>query len=374
MKKILTLMILPFIVSCGQREVPVLKVGFVGHDHQTALYVAALEHERTRTDAGVLLVEVAAKKHYALMKGIRKLADVELYLSGGGSKMPTLMAQGHFEVGFGGVAAVAFFTDKGSPMKIIAPLHTKGDMLVVQPENSADSWDAFVSWVQRSRKSIRIGFKNPVAVAKLIFERALEEVNLSYTSDPSNRTADILMVHMKGEQNLLPGLQNDIIDGYVSNNPWCAIAEDKGVGKCIADLNELPPGIWRDHPCCCIAATNEAMENKKEIITEFLKLIILATNYMNEDPELTARDASRWIGTSLAVEEKSIPTSGFSTNPTEAWYETMEVWMNEMNRLEKLNGSLKNVTGSYIEPILYDFSLLKQAAAELEREGMQTWY
>jgi len=285
--------------------------------------------------------------------------------------MPTLMSQGHFEVGFGGVAAVAFFTDKGSPMKIIAPLHTKGDMLVLAPENPAASWQDFVAWVRKTQEPIRIGFKNPVAVAKLIFERALEEEGLTYTSDKSDRTKDILMVHMKGEENLIPGLQNKIIEGYVSNNPWCAIAETKGVGKCVADLNELPPGIWKDHPCCCIAATDSAMSQKKDVIKEFLKLIILATQYANEDPEMHVRDAAEWIGTTTEVEAISLPTSGFTTNPDEEWKKAMQVWIDEMNRLGQLEGKLKGKTGIEIEGILYDFSALNQAAKELK---LETWY
>lgn len=372
MKKLIGLgIILIMLISCAEREIQVLKVGFVGHDHQTALYVACIEHERTKEDCGVFLKEIQAKKHYELIKENRKIADVELYLCGGGSKMPTLMSQGHFEVGFGGVAAVAFFTDKGSPIKIIAPLHIKGDMLVLAPKNPVNSWGNFVKWAKKSKEPIRIGFKNPVAVAKLIFERALEEVGLTYTNDKSDRTKDILMVHMKGERNLVPGLQNKIIDGYVSNNPWCAIAETKGVGKCIADLNELPPGIWKDHPCCCIGATDQAMIEKKEVIKEFIKLIILATNYMNEDPRIAIEDASKWIGTSIEVEEKSIPTSGYITNPTDYWKKTMQVWIDEMNRLGKLNGKLKAKKGKEVENILYDFSVLNKAAKELKLEN---WY
>ena len=154
------------LISCAEQEMQTLKVGFVGHDHQSSLYVAALEHERTKEDCGVYLKEIEAKKHYELIKNDKKIADVELYLSGGGSKMPTLMSQGHFEVGFGGVAAVAFFTDKGSPMKIIAPLHTKGDMLVLQPDNPVNSWEEFVTWVQEEKTPIRIGFKNPNEIRK----------------------------------------------------------------------------------------------------------------------------------------------------------------------------------------------------------------
>ncbi len=365
------IIIVALITSCAEREIPVLKVGYVGHDHQSALYVAALEYEKTKADAGVWLKEIEPQKHYEMIKKGKKIADVELYLSGGGSKMPTLMSQGHFEVGFGGVAAVAFFTDKGSPMKIVAPLHTKGDMLVLKPKNPVASWPEFVAWVKKSSEPIRIGFKNPVAVAKLIFERALDEEGLTYTSDKSDRTKDILMVHMKGEKNLVPGLQNNIIDGYVSNNPWCAIAESKGVGKCVADLNELPPGIWKNHPCCCIAATDSAMVQKKDVIKEFLKLIVLATQYANEDPEMHVRDASEWIGTTAEVEAISLPTSGFTTNPTEEWKKTMQVWIDEMNRLGKLEGKLKDKKGKEVEEILYDFSALNLAAKEL---NLEKWY
>ena len=237
------------LVGCAKDEAPTLKVGHVGHDHQAALYVACLEGERFKKNYNLYLKPVKEKEFYELYDRGKKIANVELYRSGGGSKMPTLMSHGHFEMGFGGVAAVAFFVDKGSPMKIISPLHTKGDMLVVHPSIPVDSWDGFLSWVKKEEEQIRVGYKNPVAVAKLIFERALQEEGISFTGDKSERNTEILMVHMKGEENLIPGLQIKIIDAYVSNNPWCAIAESKGVGKIVADLNDLPPGLWKEHPC-----------------------------------------------------------------------------------------------------------------------------
>jgi len=153
MKKLIGIcFILILLVACAEREIQVLKVGYVHHDHQSALYVAAMEHEKTKADANVWLQEVEAKKHYELMKNGKKIADIELYQSGGGSKVPTLMSQGHFEVGFGGVAAFAFFADKGSPIKIIAPLHIKGDMLVLQPDNPVSTWKEFVEWVKKEKK------------------------------------------------------------------------------------------------------------------------------------------------------------------------------------------------------------------------------
>lgn len=372
MKKMIGLcFIVLLLISCAEREIPVLKIGYVHHDHQSALYVAVMESAKTKADANIWLHEIEYKKHYELMKNGKKLADIELYESGGGSKMPTLMAQGHFEVGFGGVAAFAAFVDKGSPMKIIAPLHTKGDMLVLQPDNPVSSWKEFVEWVKKEKNPIRIGFKNPVAVASLIFQSALDAEGITYTSDRSKQDKDILLVLLKGEENLIPALQNKIIDGYASNNPWCAIAESKGVGKCVAELHALPPGIWKDHPCCGIAATDSVLAQKEQLIKDFLKLIILATKYANEDPVRHAKIASAWLGTSEDVEIASLQTSGFTTYPGDTWKNNMQVWINEMNTLGQLQGNLKGKTANDVDTILYDFRPLEKAAQELK---MEKWY
>lgn len=377
MRKFLCMiLVLMFVVSSfSAPKLPALKVGYAGHDHQTALYVACMEAERTKRNCGVYMKEVESKKHYEMYKGKKKIADVEIFKAGGGSKIPTMMSQGHFEVGFGGVAAFAFFVDKGSPMKIVSPLHTKGDMLVVPPDSKVDSWKSFVAWVKEQKKPVKVGYKKPVAVAKLIFESALKAEGISYTGDASKKDVKVLMVNMKGLQNLNPGLKNGTIDAYVANNPSCAIAESKGLGKIVADLNDLPPGIWKDHPCCGIAANTKALKEKSEVIKELLKLVILATNYMNEfQDEVAVKDASKWLGTSIAVEKASIPTSGYTTVPSDDWKKKMYVWIDTMQEMGKLKGKLKDKKGAAVDPILFDFSLLEKAAKELKAKGITRRY
>ncbi len=369
MKKTVYILIMLLVMSTF--ATPVLKVGFVGHDHQSALYVAAQEAEKTKKDCGVYLKEVTAKKHYEMMKDGKKIADVELYKAGGGSKMPTMMSQGTFEVGFGGVAAIAFFNDKGSPMKIVSPLQTKGDMLVLPPDTKVQGWKGFVEYVKATKEPVKIGYKKPVAVAKLIFERALKEEGLSFTGDASKKDAEVLMVNMKGAKNLNPSLKNGVIDGYVANNPGCAIAQDKGIGKIVADLNTLPPGIYKDHPCCAIGATDKAVKEKGPIVKEFLKLMILATNYMNEDPKGTAAKVAKWIGTPLHVEEESMASSGYTTVPNDYYMKTLNVWVDDMNHMGKLKGGLKGKTGADAAAVLTDFSLLEEAAKELKAAGVE---
>ena len=352
-----------FTACPGPSETPVLKVGHVGHDHHSALYVAAMAGETFKDLYGIWFKEVRPKDLYELYEGGKKIAEVELYKAGGGSKMPTMMSQGDFDVGFGGVAAVAFFVDKGSPMKMIAPLHSKGDMLVVEPDNKLNSWEEFVEWVKGYEGQVRVGYKNPVAVAKLVFQRALEHEGITYTGDVANTRAQVLLINMKGEKNLIPGLQTDQIDAYVSNNPWCAIAEDKGVGHCVTELHDLPPGSFKDHPCCCIAANNEAMKTYATPIQKFLELMAVSTHYINTERDKTSELVGKWIGTTPEVEVISLATSGYSMEPDETFKAGMWTWYNEMAGLDKISDQLKEVTREEFDAKLYDFSLLDKALA-----------
>lgn len=348
-------------------EVPVLKVGHVGHDHHTALYVAALNGELFKKEFGLYLKQIREKELYELYDGKKLVCELELYKAGGGSMMPTDMAQGVFDVGFGGLAAVAFFVDKGTPMKIISPLHSKGDMLVVNKNFPADKWKDFVKHVKSQREQIKMGFKAPKAIALLIFETALREEGVSFTYDANDRNSKVLLMNLKGAKNLNPALANGIIDGYVCNNPFCAFAEEKGTGKCIADLNDLPPGLWKDHPCCIIAAMESVIKEKRKELVKFLELITIATDYINRNPRIAIESASKWIGTSIAVEEMSIPTSSYLTEPNESWMTGTHVWVKAMDDLGHIKGSLSKKTKPEINNLLLDLSLIKEARKNVEK-------
>jgi NitT/TauT family transport system substrate-binding protein len=363
MKKtlVLALLLAVFAPAPAAAPTPVLKVGHVGHDHHSALYVAAKAGEVFQKDYGIWLKEIRNKELYELWDGEELVAEVELYKAGGGSQMPTMMSQGAFDVGFGGVAAVAFFVDKGSPMKMIAPLHSKGDMLVVKPDLEIDGWQGFVDWIRAEDGQVKIGYKSPVAVALLIFQRALQEAGISYTGDVADTKAEILLVNMKEEANLNSGLQTGQIDGYVSNNPWCAIAESKGIGRCVAELHDLPPGVFTDHPCCCVAANNAAMEKQGPQIQKFLELMAVATQFIALRRDEAVKYVARWIGTTPEVEQVSMATSGYSMEPDRAFLDGMWVWYEEMVRLDKITDKLKDATREQFEETTYDFSMLRPA-------------
>ena len=366
------LILLGLMFGCGKKEkaMPTLTIGHVGHDHQIALGVAALKWEFMKDKYNIYLKPVKEREVYELYDKGKKIALLHIKKVGGASAMPAAMERKELDIGLGGVAAVAFFVDKGSDFKIIAPLHTEGDMLVMNPDFPANNWKEFIAQVRKSKKPIKIGYKGPVAVAKLIFERALKAENIKTTHDESDRTAKILMVNLQGQRNIIPGLVSGAVDGFVMNEPTVSKAVYKGIGKLVSELADLPPeGKWKDHPCCCIAVTKETMENHPKIIVSFLKTILLATKYINENKDEAAEIASKWTKQPLEVEKMSVPAIVYIAEPTQSYIKGMETWGAIMNDIGKFKGQLANKTPEEINEQLLDFSFINKAKAELQKKG-----
>ena len=361
-----------FLTGCKQKEEPetlsesvTLKVGHVGHDHHTALFVALDHASEFARQSGIDVKVVEDRKFYELLDRGKKVAELEILKVGGASKMPTALAQDVIEVGLGGVAPVLASTDSGAPVKLIAPLHYKGDMFVVKPDFPAKTWKEFVEIAKTTDKPIRIGYKNPVAVAKLVFEEALKHEGITYGGDPARTDLQVQMVNVKGGGKLNVSLGSNLIDGYAGNNPFPAIAVDTGVGRIVCDLEELPPGTFREHPCCCIAANAKAIEGKSEAIIDLFVLLMQGTERINSDKDTAVAAAVRWIGTSETVERMSIPTSGYSMEPSERWHQTMGRWMEAMNGLDIFKDKLKDLEPTDVPRVAYDLTLLEKARNKL---------
>lgn len=358
--------------SQGVSPTPVqLKVGHVGHDHHLALFVALDNSQDCATETGISLNVIEDRKLYELTDNGRVVANVQIVRVGGGSKMPTALAQSVIDVGLGGVAPVLAACDSGAPVKLIAPLHSKGDMLVVPPDMAVRTWEEFVVRVRSAGTPLRIGYKSPIAVAKMIFEDALRHEGIAFSGDSSRTDVQVHMINVKGGGKLNVSLSEGLVDGYVGNNPYPAIATEAGVGKVVCDLEKLPPGRFHNHPCCCLAANTDAVTGKEEAVVDLLVLLLRANETINRDPESAVDSACRWIGTTEAVERASIPTSGYSLEPDDDWRECMGVWFDAMNKLSSFRGELEGLKEEQAAAIAYDFSHLKEAKERLAKRRSQ---
>ncbi len=342
-------------------EAPELKIGFVKQDHHSAVFVSALRWEAMHELYPVYLVPLG-ETFYALIKDNEKIAEIEFVQSQGAINVPNNMQAGLFEIGFGGVLPFAASYDQGNPVSIIAPLHQRGDMLVVAADNeTVNTWEDFVAWALQSEEPLTVGFKSPKAVALLIFQSALTEAGVSFAMSGGNvEGADIILYNAQGQPNLNPALQEGMIDAYVSNNPACAMAEHNGIGKCVAELSLLPPGGFENHPCCAIAATHQVIEQKPEEVAAALELFAYATDYINENPEDAAAAAAEWIGTPVEVEVISMGTSLYDMNVTDEWMGNMNLILERTRSLGVFNGPLMDADDTSELEMITDFSLLPE--------------
>jgi len=347
-------------------EAPTLQIGFVKQDHHSAVFISALRSEEMKAQYSVY-IEPLGEQFYALIADGQKVAEIEFIQSQGAINVPNNMQAGLFEVAFGGVVPFAASADQGSGIRIISPLHSRGDMLVVAAENEvAVDWDSFLQWVEGSEepivvseKQIDIGYKSPKAVALIIFESTLMNAGVAYSFEGNPvEGSKILLFNANGQPNLNPALQNGSIDAYISNNPACALAESNGIGICIAELSDLPPGDFANHPCCAIAATETVLAEKPHEIAAVLRLFAGATDYINNNPEDAAAAAAEWIGNPVEVEIASMATSGYSMELTEDWLSNMDAILSNMRGLGTFTGPLAEDDSDANAEFLYDFSLL----------------
>jgi len=339
-------------------EAEPVRIGYVRQDHHAAVFVAALRSEMMHEQYPVYLIPMG-ENFYALIKDNSKIAEIELIETPGAINVPNNMQAGLFDIGFGGVVPFASSVDQGNDIRIISPLHQRGDMLVLAVNNDAVSdWRSFTEWVRASDTPVTIGYKSPQAVALIIFQSALQEAGLSWAmTGAGSSDADVLLYNAQGEPNLNPALQEGLIDGYVSNNPACAMAEYNGIGKCVCELSLLPPGDFENHPCCAIAATEQIIADDPEGVSAVLELFAYATDYMNNNPEDAAAVTSQWLGTPVEVEQISMATSMYDMHVTDDWTDNLGTIMAHMRSLNAFTGPLSEARENDTD-MLTDFSML----------------
>lgn len=356
-------------VTAGE-ELPTLSVGHVGHDHQLALYVAADAGPALEERYGVGLRPLKDREVYELVDGGRPVAQVRLLKVGGGSGMPAAMEQGDIEVGLGGLGPVAKFADRGAPLKVLAPLNNDGDALVLRPDAGAASWPEFVALARRAEKPLRVGYKAPNAVAFMILIKALDAEGLRWGPEPldkEGRPVNVVVVNLQDDQNLLPAMEAGTVDGVVANEPYPSLLVFKGLGRRAADLSALPPpGVWKDHPCCVVAAAGKTLREKRAAVVSLLKVIVAGTDLMAVDPEAAYRAEARWTKTPPEVGRLSIPNVSFVQRPDQRWLAAVRTWVGLMQSMNLFDKGFKAGSAEDVSAQLLDLGPIAEALAALE--------
>ncbi len=270
-----------------------------------------------------------------------------------------LMSQGHVDAAIGSNISTIISQDKGLKAKILSPVQTGGMSVVFPPDSDVSGWDDVKEAILASEGPFRLGYHPPIAAPRILLEYVLTEQGFKITEDPSDLDADILLVDLKGNDNFLNAIPGGHCDAWVGTGPTTDLAQAGGTGKIALELDEYPPaGKWSDSPCCVFTATEDAINNKREELKAIIRMLDESAKYFTEHREEASKELSEIIG----VEEETVFNSNvrYSTEVSESWLNSIKVYIEAINKLEKFDDKFKDKSFEEISEESFDFSLLEE--------------
>lgn len=345
----------------ADKSTPRLYLGYVFTTHHTPLLVAARKGEAFKA-GGAYFKPMVDRQKYELLDGEGKsLAVIEFIVSKSGSETATLFAQGRMDIGLASSTAFISGIDKGTPMKILCPLHVDGMGMVFPKGSTLTGWPVVYDYIKQSKNPVKVGYHSPTSAPRIVFEGALHKAGLKITEDVNDPSADILLVDLKATSNLIPALVSHQVDCWVGPAPHPSVAESKGVGHVALDSRELPPaGEWHDFPCCVMGASQKVIDGHPEVVKGLTRLMTAASQWCNANKADAAGITADWIGVPQKAIEKS--TIIYTTDPSANWMRGEATFMNILNRMDKLKGRLKDKKLDEVTSDIYDFSFIRAAS------------
>lgn len=342
-----------------QVELPTLSIGYMYSNHQAPLVVAGSLGEKL---GDVYLREVNEKENYVLVKDGKDVANVNLVHCTNGGEVMTMMVQGQLELALSSFGLPVTNNDQGADIKVLSPIHADGIGLVGSKNlTEVNDWDSFIKYAKEQEAPVKVGYHSPANAPVILFEEALSVNEVKWTEDPADTSADVLMINLKGTENLFPALESGEVDAWVGPSPWPEQALLQDRGKLIIDLSELPPtGRWTSFPCCVFSASQKALDSNRDEIVVFYELLTAAAEYANKEKESAGTIVSEWMGTDLKAAQNT--RTVFTTEVNDNWLSHCELVYNCMMEQGQITGEYAGKTLSDISDDVYDLTIAKDAA------------
>ncbi len=341
------------------------------HDHHAALFVAASNSQILRESGQLYLAEIKPKSSYYLMWQDERRALIHISPSAGADILVRKLQENHFDLIFGGVAAMLDAMDHGAQFRIVAPAMTDGAGLVMRSSLQVQEWSSLVRLLKQRGASepVRIGYKGSKSVHNLIFQDILRNANIPFGKTVRDAGKRLVLVNMFSSENLLPALEAGQLDGIVVNQPLLAKAVLSGHGKLTGLFADLPPkGKWSGHPCCAIAASEQSIRNGGEIITDLLTLFARAVILIGQRPQLVQQQVSQWLGENVDVERISMPTIHYQYEFSEKWERGMAGWIQVMQEQGYLQNAIHAAQEqNRLDALIYERTLLGKALVRIQK-------
>lgn len=343
-----------------------VRLGYILSDHHAPLMVLAKNWDLFQDKFNIHLKPVAEAKIYDFYYDGAKVARFHLIPTKKGPDLEKLLAQGSVDVAITGTQAIMMSVDRGVGSRLVSPLQTEGNGFIVKEDSPITTWEDFVRETKGTGRAFTIGIPGPATSPGIIFKDGLNTAGISFSENPNDRNVDVVLINMKGHGNVVPGMVNGLSEAIVATQPFASLAVRQAGGKLVLNLQDLPGGKWKGHSCCSVEASPEVMADRKELLVQTLELITLGAQEANADKVMTAKAAAAWLAVDEAVETDSLTTMGYTTDPSDHWTKSVHAYAEPMESMGVLSGLLKGKRGAEIDPLLFDFSFLEQAHANLK--------
>ena len=165
---------------------------------------------------------------------------VELTQFNNGGDLMTAMASGDIDIGYAGITPVMSSISQG--------INTVADL-----------------------KGKTVATPGEATIQNMLLTSALTQAGV--------KTSDVEFTTMKAAQ-MTDALKAGQVDAMIIWEPYASIAVKNGDGKLVETSGEIIPG----HPCCCVVAREDFINNHPEELKKVLAAHENATKFTNENP------------------------------------------------------------------------------------------
>jgi NitT/TauT family transport system substrate-binding protein len=215
----------------------------------------------------------------ALEKGFFKKEGVKVEVAGifkAGPELMSAFAAGALDMGYVGVApATTAVANKTARVVVLAQVNTEGSAIVVKKDGKVQNIPELVGKIA--------AVPGHATVQDSLFRRAL----LKFKTEP-----DQVKIMVLKPPEMIGALRTDQIDAFIAWEPYPAKAVTMGVGRILASSRD----IWKDHPCCVLAADVKFLEMQLEKAKGVVRGHVKAIDFIRQHRDEAIKIGMKYTG------------------------------------------------------------------------------